>query len=140
MFFLLLSVVSCQLSTSLRLDFFLDQPAFVIHLHGKGQAHAREDFLNLVKGFAAKVLRFEHVGFTLGHQFPNISNVGVLQAVIGPHGELQLFNGLIEVLVDPFQFFLLLCCFVRFRIFFEIDKTIQLIFDYLGCLGYRFLP
>ena len=127
------------MSVALRLDFFHDQPALVIHFHGKGQTHARKDLLNLVERFAAKVLRFEHVRFTLGHQFPDVSDIGVLQTIIGPHGELQLFNGFIEVLVDPFQFFFLLFCFVKFRLFFEIDKNIQLIFDDLGSLGYRFL-
>src|SRR5712691_1984645 len=62
----------------------------VVQLHSQRETHLGEDFLDLLQGLAAEVLRLEHLRFRLLHQVADGLDVGVLHAVGGAHRELQL--------------------------------------------------
>ncbi len=60
------------------------------------QAHAGENFLDLVERLATEIRRPQHLGFGLLDQIADIDDVVVLQAVRGAHRELQFVDLLEE--------------------------------------------
>src|SRR5689334_2265801 len=72
----------------------------LIQPHPEAESHRRQDLLDLVQRLAAEILGLEHLAFGLLHQLANRADVRVLEAVVGPDGELQFFDALVEVLVD----------------------------------------
>src|SRR6185436_16739511 len=72
----------------------------VVELHAEREPHGAQDLLDLVQGLATEVLGLEHLGLGLLHQLADRPDVGVLQAVVGAHRQLQLVHALVE-LVPP---------------------------------------
>src|SRR5688500_12784847 len=72
----------------------------LIEPHSEAQPHAVQDLLDLVQRLAAEVLGLEHLGLGLLHQLANRADVRVLEAVVGPDGQLQLLDALVEILVE----------------------------------------
>src|SRR5690349_15601314 len=64
----------------------------LIEPHAQAQPHRVQDFLDLVQALAAEVLGLQHLAFALLHQFANGTDVRVLEAVVGPHRELELLD------------------------------------------------
>ncbi len=89
------------------------------------QPHARQHFLDLVQGFAAKVRGAQHFGFGLLDQIANINDIVVLQTVCRPHGKLQLVHFLKQQRVE-FQTVIIVLTICAFR-FVKVDKDRQLI-------------
>ncbi len=58
-----------------------------------------QDLLDLIERLAPEVLGLEHFGLGLADQLANGADVGVLQAVVRPHRQLELLDALVEVLV-----------------------------------------
>ena len=75
--------------------------AVAVEAHAEAQAHRRQDLLDLVERLAAEVLGLEHLAFGLLHELAQRPDVRVLQAVVRPHGQLELLDALVEVLVRP---------------------------------------
>src|SRR6185503_12057675 len=71
----------------------------LIDAHAEAQPHRVQDFLDLVQALAPEVLGLEHLGFGLVHQLANRADVRVLEAVVRPDRELELFDALVEILV-----------------------------------------
>ena len=53
-----------------------------IHFHAERKAHASKNFFDFIERLAAEVLRREHLGFSLGDEFANRADVGVLEAIV----------------------------------------------------------
>ncbi len=105
----------------------------VLELQSQRQSHLSEDFLDFVKGFATKILRFEHFRFALLHQFTNVSDVGVFQTVGRANRQLQFIDAAKEVFIKgrlDLDFFLRTLNF-----FFEVDEDVELILEDLGGIG-----
>ena len=105
----------------------------ILKFQSQRQSHLSEDFLDFVKGLAAKILRLEHFRLTLLHQFTNVSNVGVFQAVGRANRELQFIDTAKKVFVKG-RFDLDLF-FRSLSFLFEVDEDIELILEDLGSIG-----
>ena len=89
---------------------------------------------DLVKGFSAEILGFQHFPLGLLHQFADSFDFGVLEAVDGPHRELEFAYRPIEIVVDP------ACRFLWEGFFFgnfiiEIDENVHVLLENLGGVG-----
>src|SRR5262245_18847170 len=67
----------------------------VVELHAERQPHAGEDLLDLVERLAPEVLGLEHLRLGLLDQLADRPDVGVLQAVVRAHRQLQLVHALV---------------------------------------------
>src|SRR5579862_2065466 len=76
-----------------------DRIAVLVDLHAKTQTHRGENLLDLVQRLAAEVLNLEHFGFGLLHELANGLDVRVFQAVVAAHGQFELFDRAVEILV-----------------------------------------
>src|SRR5579872_3638122 len=110
-----------------------DQAALSIELHAKAQAEVAQDFLDLIQRLATEVLGAQHFGFGLLHQVADGLNIGVLQAVVGTHAELELFDGAVENLVHLVHG-ALAGLFDGLRQLFEVDEDRHVVFEELGGL------
>src|SRR5919197_622601 len=72
----------------------------VLQLHSQGEPHLREDLLDLLQRLAAEVLRLQHLGLGLLDEIADGLDVGVLEAVRGADGELELVHRAEQVLVE----------------------------------------
>src|SRR5262249_10573053 len=73
---------------------------FAIEAHAEVQAHLPQDRLDLVQGLLPEVLRLEQLALALLHEVGDGPDVRRLQAIGGPHGELELVHVAKEVLVE----------------------------------------
>src|SRR5581483_4009867 len=71
----------------------------LVNLHTEAQAHRGKDLLDLVERLAAEILGLEHFGFGLLHEFTDGLDIGILQAVVAAHGEVQCLDRAVHVLV-----------------------------------------
>src|SRR5687767_10688746 len=62
--------------------------------HAKGEAERRKNVLDLVERLATEVLRREHLALGALNEVTEGADVGVLEAVGGTDGEVELFDGL----------------------------------------------
>src|SRR6187399_3541666 len=99
----------------------------LIQSHAEAESHAVQDLLNLVQRLAAEVLRFEHLGLGLLHQLANRADVRVLEAVVGPYRQFQLFHALVEILVERSRTGLLGCRLGGFPGILKVDEDVQVI-------------
>src|SRR5205085_4949563 len=74
-----------------------DDASVFIELHAQREAHLHQYIFDFVERFAAEVLGLEHFVFALLHEFANGLYIRVLQAVVGAHGKLELFNGTVQM-------------------------------------------
>ena len=56
-----------------------------------------QDFLDFVERFAAEIFGLEHFVFGLLHELAKVLDVGVLQAIVGAHGEFEFLDGAVEM-------------------------------------------
>src|SRR3546814_3963617 len=70
------------------------------NIHAEPQAHAGENFLDLVERLAAEVGRAQHLGLGLLNQIADVDDVVVLQAIGRTDGKFQLVHLLEEIAVD----------------------------------------
>src|SRR2546430_2254091 len=70
----------------------------LVELHAQREAHLHQYIFDLVERFAAEVLGLQHFIFALLDELANGLDIGVLQAVVGTNGKLELFNGTVQVL------------------------------------------
>src|SRR5262245_47160678 len=100
----------------------------LIDPHAEAQPHRVQDFLDLVQTLPAEVLGFEHLALSLLNQLANRPDVRVLEAVVGPDRELELFNALVEILVADARTGLVDRRFgLLFAAFLEIDEDVQMV-------------
>ena len=102
----------------------------LVNLHAQTQAHGTENFLNLIQRFATEIFRLQHFGFGLLHQFANRLNVGILQAIVTAHRELEFFDGAVQVLVLDLRLALFGGA-TGFDIFFKVDEDIHVVLQQL---------
>ena len=107
-----------------------DDAAVLVELHAEAQAHLVQDVLDLVERLAAEILGLEHFGFGLLHELAQVLDVGVLQAIVGAHGKLELFDGAVEifearigVILDHF--------FGKLGLLLEVDEDAHVVLDQL---------
>jgi len=63
--------------------------ALRIQLHPEGQTHFGKYFFDLVERFPSEIFGLQHFSLGLLDQFADRLDVGVLEAVVGPHGKFQ---------------------------------------------------
>ena len=91
-----------------------------------------QDLLDLVEALAAEVLGLEHLAFGLLHQLANRADVRVLEAVVRPDGQLELFDALVEVLVADADARLIgRGLGLLLGAFFEVDEDVQVVANQL---------
>src|ERR1700732_1351536 len=73
-----------------------DDAAVLVKLHAQREAHLHQYIFDLVERFAAEVLGLQHFIFALLYELANGLDISVLQAVVGTHGKLELFNGAVQ--------------------------------------------
>src|SRR5207253_1548209 len=95
------------------------------------KAHLGENFLDLVEGLAAEVLGLEHFVFALLHELANRLDIGVLQAVVRAHGELELLDGAVQML-EARVVRSVLRSFDGFHGLLEVDEDAHVILHQLG--------
>src|SRR6185437_5588427 len=76
-----------------------DRIPLVVNPHPQRQAHLRQDLLDLVERLAAEVLRLQHLVLALLDELADGLDIGVLQAVVRAHAQLQLLDRAVEILV-----------------------------------------
>ena len=64
------------------------------------QAHAGQNLLDFVQGFATEVWRAEHVAFAFLNQVADINDVVVLEAIGGANRQFQLIDFAQQVAVE----------------------------------------
>src|SRR6266849_4116410 len=105
--------------------------AVLVELHAQGEAHLHQYILDLVERLAAEVFGLQHFIFALLDELADGLDVGVLQAVVGAHGKLELLDGAVEM----FEARIVGGVRRRFDGFdglFEIDKDAHVVLDELG--------
>src|ERR1039457_6842569 len=107
-----------------------DRIALLVDLHAERQAHLREDFLDLIQRLAAEVLGLQHLGFGLLDKFADGGDVGVLQAVVAAHGEFELLDRAVEILVAQRR--TVDCIVTRLNLFLEVDEDAHVVLQQLG--------
>src|SRR5580698_4124282 len=105
--------------------------AVLIDLHAKRETHLSKDFLDLVEALAAEVLGLEHLGFGLLDQLADGRDVGVLEAVVAAHGELELLNRSVQVLVAD-RGAIVVRKATRLHLLLEVDEDVHVVFEQLG--------
>jgi hypothetical protein len=91
-----------------------------------------QDLLDLVERLPPEVLGAEHLGFGLLDEFADRPDIGVLQAVVRPHRQLELLDALVEILVRGPRPRLICLCFLRLiRGIVDIDEDVQVIANQL---------
>jgi hypothetical protein len=86
-----------------------------------------------------KFFGLEHFGFRLLHQLADGPDVRVLQTVVRTHGELELLDALVQVLVEHAGARLLGLRVDRLTGIFEVDEDVQVIANQLGGERHGFL-
>jgi competence protein ComEC len=71
-----------------------------IETHAEGEPHLSQDGLDLVERLLAEVLRLEQLRLRALHQVGDAADVGRLEAVGRPHGQLELVHAPEQVLVE----------------------------------------
>ena len=102
-----------------------------IELHAQREAHLHQYILDLVERFAAEVFGLEHFVFALLNQFANGLDVRVLQAVVGAHGKLELFDGAVKMFKARIVGHLHRS-FDDVSRFLEVDEDAHVVLDELG--------
>ena len=119
-------------TTDYRLtDSFLRLRRRLIEPHAEAQTHARQDLFDLVQRLPAEVLRLQHLPFGLLHELADGSDIRVLQAVVRPHGELQLLDALVEVLVERRARLVGRGVLLQIADLLEVDEDVQVIANQL---------
>src|SRR5690606_6120948 len=108
----------------------------IFELHTEAESHFVENLFYLVERLPSEVLRTEHLCLGLHHEFADILNIRVFEAVRASYAQLDLFNATEEVLVKLF-----LRLFGDRLLFFN-DKSFtnektKLIDENVSCLGNR---
>src|SRR4029453_265790 len=105
----------------------------LIDPHAEAQPHRVQDFLDLVQALPAEVLGLQHLALGLLNQLTNRPDVRVLQAVVGPDRELELFDALVEILVADARTWLVDRRFgLLFAALLEIDEDVQVVTTHVG--------
>ena len=71
----------------------------LLQAHAQPQPQVRENELDLVERLPPEVLGAQHLRLALLDELADRADVGVLQAVGRAHGELELIDALVQVLV-----------------------------------------
>src|SRR6267154_4312711 len=108
-----------------------DDAAVLIELHAQREAHLHQYILDLVERFAAEVLGLQHFVFALLDELADGLDVGVLQAVVGAHGQLEFLDGAVQMLEARIVGDVLRS-FDRVHRLFEIDEDAHVVLDELG--------
>src|SRR3954465_13954415 len=109
----------------------------LVYFHAETQPHRGQDFFNLVQRLAAEILRFQHLGFGLLHEFANGLNVCVLQAVVAAPPKLELFNGPVEVFVVNVGLAIIRGRAAGLDLFLEVDEDVHVVLQQLRRQTYR---
>src|ERR1700674_1922094 len=108
-----------------------DDAAVLVELHAQREAHLHQYIFDLIERLAAEVFGLQHFVFALLDELANGLDVRVLQAVIGAHGKLELFDGAVKVLEARIVGDILRG-FDGIHGLFEIDEDAHVILHQLG--------
>ena len=101
----------------------------LVDLHAQAQSHLRQDLFDLIEALAAKILGLQHLAFRLLHQLADGLNIGVLQAVIAAHGEFELLDRTVEVLILDLR--LIVRRTGGLHLFFKVDEDVHVVLHQL---------
>src|SRR5580658_4216926 len=104
--------------------------AVLVDLHAERETHLSKDFLDLVEALAAEVLGLQHLGLGLLDQLADGRDVGVLEAVVAAHRELELLNGTVQVLVADCRT-IVIGKATRLHLLLEVDEDVHVVFQQL---------
>src|SRR5882672_8645662 len=103
----------------------------LVKLHAQREAHLHQYIFDLVERLAAEVFGLQHFVFALLDELANGLDVRVLQAVIGTHGKLKLFDGAVQVLEARIVSDVLRRFGGLYRLF-EVDEDAHVVLHQLG--------
>src|SRR6267154_4127754 len=108
-----------------------DDAAVLVKLHAQREAHLHQYIFDLVERLAAEVFGLQHFIFALLDELANGLDIGVLQAVVGAHGKLELLDGAVQVLKARIVGDILRG-FDGIHGLFEVDEDAHVVFHKLG--------